>query len=146
MLECSIGRDVIMGMKPTPIAVTSYFTIVISREIGCNVTQSVIDFAAFFRHRAAPHIITPYLMSSHLMTSHLLSSHVMSSPLLPSGGRILFIGSLSSVGPGPTVAVYAATKAFLQSFTMVSHVISISVVECRSSKPVPSNQIKGYAP
>ena len=135
-----------MGMKPTPIAVTSYFTIVISREIGCNVTQSVIDFAAFARHRAAPHIITPYLMSSHLMTSHLLSSHVMSSPLLPSGGRILFIGSLSSVGPGPTVAVYAATKAFLQSFAMVSNVISISVVGSKSSKPVPSNEIKGYAP
>lgn len=35
------------------------------------------------------------------------------------GGRILFMGSLSSVGPGPTVAVYAATKAFLQSFAMV---------------------------
>ena len=27
-----------------------------------------------------------------------------------SGGRILIVGSLSSVGPGPSVAVYAATK------------------------------------
>ena len=36
-----------------------------------------------------------------------------------SGGRILFVGSLSAVGPGPSVAVYAATKAFLQSFAMV---------------------------
>jgi hypothetical protein len=35
-----------------------------------------------------------------------------------SGGRILFVGSLSAVGPGPSVAVYAATKAFLQSFAM----------------------------
>ena len=33
-----------------------------------------------------------------------------------SGGRILIVGSLSSVGPGPSVAVYAATKAFLGSF------------------------------
>jgi short-subunit dehydrogenase len=35
-----------------------------------------------------------------------------------SGGRILFVGSLSSVGPGPSVAVFSATKAFLQSFSM----------------------------
>jgi hypothetical protein len=40
------------------------------------------------------------------------------------GGRILFMGSLSSVGPGPTVAVYAATKAFLQSFAMVRSLLT----------------------
>jgi short-subunit dehydrogenase len=36
-----------------------------------------------------------------------------------SGGRIMIIGSLASVGPGPDVAVYAATKAFLHSFASV---------------------------
>ena len=30
-----------------------------------------------------------------------------------SGGRILIMGSVSSVGPGPSVAVYAATKVNL---------------------------------
>jgi uncharacterized protein len=36
------------------------------------------------------------------------------------GGRILFVGSLSGLGPGPAVSVYSATKAFVQSFAMVS--------------------------
>ena len=35
-----------------------------------------------------------------------------------SGGRIVFVGSLSSLGPGPLVSVYAASKAFVQAFAL----------------------------
>ena len=35
-----------------------------------------------------------------------------------SGGRIVFVGSLSSLGPGPLVSLYSASKAFVQAFAL----------------------------
>jgi uncharacterized protein len=48
------------------------------------------------------------------------------------GSRIVFIGSTASVAPGPSTAVYAASKSYLSSFAKVcqTHCSSIVSINC----------------
>jgi short-subunit dehydrogenase len=46
----------------------------------------------------------------------LLVKHVLRDMLAAGGGRILITSSLVALSPGPFMAIYAATKAFLRSF------------------------------
>ena len=67
-------------------------------------------------------IDTPMSYLVHVMDLNIRATVALTRLLAPrmikrdSGARILVVGSIASVGPGPDVAVYTASKAFLSSF------------------------------
>ena len=67
-------------------------------------------------------IDTPMSYLVHVMDLNVRATVALTRLLAPrmikrdSGARILIVGSIASAGPGPDVAVYTASKAFLASF------------------------------
>lgn len=75
-----------------------------------------------------------------VMLSHALLPHLKRSPETPAG--ILNVSSLASMTPLPELAVYAASKAFVTSFTEALNIELAGahvVVSCVCPGPTPTN-------